>query len=284
VASTLPHDQERTVTRWTLDEIVATLLDALHTATISRSSIWRILHDMDLKPHKSASWLHSPDADFDAKAHTICQLDAHAIEASQQGRLVMCGDEKTGMQVLERNPPTKPAHPGRRERREHEDIRHGTRVLSHALAVATGPIAWPLGTTRKATDFVVHLQRAYQTLPHMERYDWVMDNFNTHWSLDVCRLVARWGTGPFEPAKLKKGGQRRAFLGDPRHRHGCHFTPKHGSWLNQAEFFFRVVPRRFLARGSFPSAKDFERRLAPFLKDSNIRHAHPYRWTYTGEP
>ena len=284
VASTLPHDQKRTVTRWTLDEIVATLLDALHTDAISRSSIWRILHDIDLKPHKSEYWLNSHDADFEAKAHTICQLYAHAIEASQQGRLVICCDEKTGMQVLERKTPTKPAQPGRRERREHEYIRHGTRVLINSLAVATGHIAWTLGTTRKATDFMAHLQRAYQTLPHMERYDWVMDNLNTHWSLDVCRLVARWCKVPFEPAKLKKGVQRRAFLCDPRHRHVFHFTPKHGSWLNQAELFFSVVHRRFLARGSFPSAKDFERRLERFLKDYNIRHAHPYRWTYTGEP
>jgi transposase len=284
VASTLPQDQERVVTRWTLDEMVATLLDARHTDTISRSSIWRILNDLDLKPHKSEYWLHSHDADFAAKAHMICQLYAQAIEASQQGRLVICCDEKTGMQVLERKAPTKPAHPGRRERREHEYIRHGTRVLINSLAVATGHIAWTLGTTRKATDCVAHLQRAYQILPHMERYDWVMDNLNTHWSLDVCRLVARWCQVPFEPAKLKKGVQRRAFLSDPRHRHVFHFTPKYGSWLNQAELFFSVVHRRFLARGSFPSAKDFDRRLERFLKDYNIRHAHPYRWTYTGEP
>ena len=69
VASTLPQDQERAVTRWTLDEIVATVLDARHTDTISRSSIWRILHDIDLKPHKSEYWLNSHDEDFDAKAH-----------------------------------------------------------------------------------------------------------------------------------------------------------------------------------------------------------------------
>ena len=284
VASALPQDQDRTVTRWTLDEIVATLLDALHTEAISRSSIWRILHDVDLKPHKSAYWLKSHDEQCDAKAHTICQLDATAIASYPQGRLVICCDEKTGMHVLERKAPTKPAQPGRRERREQEYIRHGTRVLINSWAVATGQMAWNIWTTRKAPDFVSHLEQASEKLPRMTRYDWVLDNLPTHWSLDVCRLVARWCTGPFAPQKLKKGPQRRAFLRDPSHRHVLHFTPKHGAWLNQAELFFGVLHRRFFARGSFISAQDFARRLERFLQDDNARHAHPYRWTYTGEP
>ena len=284
VASTLPHDHNRPVTRWTLNEIVATLLEALETDSISRSSIWRILHDVDLKPHKSEYWLNSHDEDFDAKAQTICQLYAKALAAYQQGRLVLCCDEKTGMQILERKAPTKPAQAGRRERREHEYIRHGTRVLLNSLAVATGQIAWTIGSTRTATDFVAHLTQAYHCLPAMNCYDWVMDNLNTHWSLAVCRLVARWCKVPFAPHTLKTGPQRRAFLTDPSHRHGLHFTPKHGSWLNQAELFFGVLHRRFLARGSFTGAKDFIRRLERFLKDYNTRHAHPYRWTYTGEP
>jgi transposase len=280
----LPEDHNRTVTRWTLDEIVTTLLETLNTSPISRSSIWRILQDVDLKPHKSEYWLNSHDEDFDAKAQNICQLYAKALESYEQGRLLICCDEKTGMQVRERKAPTKPAQPGRRERREHEYIRHGPRVLINSLAVATGQIAWTIGGTRKATDFVAHLKRAYQNLPPMQRYDWVMDNLNTHWSLDVCRLVARWCQVPFEPQKLKKGLQRRTFLSDPSHRHVFHFTPKHGSWLNQAELFFGVLNRRFLARGSFSSRRDFERRLERFLTDYNARHAHPYRWTYSGEP
>jgi transposase len=284
VASALPQDQDRSVTRWTLDEIVTALLETLGTDAISRSSIWRILEEVDLKPHKSEYWLNSHDEDFEAKAQPICQLYVGALEAYAQGRLVICCDEKSGMQVLERKAPTKPAQAGRRERREHEYIRHGTRVLINSLVVATGQIAWTIGASRKAPDFVAHLKRAYQRLPRMKRYDWVMDNLNTHWSLDVCRLVARWCGVPFEPHKLKKGPQRRAFLSDPSHRHVFHFTPKHGSWLNQAELFFGVLQRRFLARGSFTSIKDFERRLERFLKDYNDRHAHPYRWTYTGEP
>jgi len=284
VASALPQDQDRSVTRWTLDEIVTALLETLGPDAISRSSIWRILEEVDLKPHKSEYWLNSHDEDFEAKAHPICQLYVGALEAYTQGRLVICCDEKSGMQVLERKAPTKPAQKGRRERREHEYIRHGTRVLINSLAVATGQIAWTLGATRKTPDFVAHLKHAYQRLPRMKRYDWVMDNLNTHWSLDVCRLVARWCGVSFEPNKLKTGPQRRAFLSDPSHRHVFHFTPKHGSWLNQAELFFGTLQRRFLARGSFTSLRDFERRLERFLKEYNTRHAHPYRWTYTGEP
>jgi transposase len=284
VASTLPQDQARPVTRWTLEEIATTVCETLHTDPLSRSSIWRILHEVDLKPHKSEYWLNSHDEDFDVKAQAICQLYVTALEVYEQGRLIICCDEKTGMQVLERKAPTQPAQPGRRERREHEYIRRGTRVLINSLAVATGQIAWTIGATRTATDFVAHLQHAYQHLPRMQRYAWVLDNLNTHWSLDVCRLVARWCKVPFEPDKLKKGVQRRAFLSDPSHHHVFHFTPKHGSWLNQAELFFGTLQRRFLARGGFRSMKDFERRLECFLKDYNTRHAHPYRWTYTGEP
>jgi len=168
-ASTLPHDHARPVTRWTLDALVATVLDALHTDALSRSSIWRLLQAVDRKPPKSAHWLTSPDEDFDTKAQAICHLYAKALEAYQHGRLVSCCDAKTGMHILERKAPTTPVQAGRRAWREHAYIRHGTRGLSNSLAVATGHIAWSSGPTRTATDFVTHLQQAYQRLPRMER-------------------------------------------------------------------------------------------------------------------
>jgi transposase len=284
VASSLPQDHERTMTRWSTDDLATTVIKYKYVDDISPSTISRLRQEVDLKPHKSDYWLNSHDEDFELKADEICHLYVNALRFYQQGRLVICCDEKTGMQMLERTSPTKPAKPGKRERREHAYIRHGTRVLINSLAVATGQLAWTLGATRKTPDFVAHLKHVYQSVPQMDRYDWIMDNLNTHWSLAVCRLVAKWCKVPFRPQELQNGVQRRAFLGDPTHRHVFHFTPKHGSWLNQAELFFGVLQRRFLARGRFTSVEEFETRLQRFLEDYHTHHAHPYRWTYTGEP
>ena len=284
VATSRPADHDCHATRWSLDDIARTILNQNHAQAISRSTIWRILEEADLKPHKSQYWLNSHDPQFDEKARDICQLYVDAPQLYQQGRLVICCDEKTGMQILERKEPTKPVTCGIPERREHEYIRHGTRVLINSLAVPTGQIAWNLGTTRTSEDFAAHLRHAHAQFPDMQRYDWVLDNLNTHWSLDVCREVADWCGLEFDPKKLKRGADRRAFLTDPSHAHVFHFTPKHGSWLNQVELFFGVLQRRFLARGEFESAAEFEQQLTAYLEDYNAHYAHPYRWTYTGQP
>jgi hypothetical protein len=83
---------------------------------------------------------------------------------------------------------------------------------------------------------------------------------------------------------LRRGVQRRAFLSDPRHQHVFHFTPKHGSWLNQVELWLSVLARRVLKRGNCCSAQDFATRLCDYLEVYNTHAAHPYRWTYAGQP
>src|SRR4029434_10483521 len=77
---------------------------------------------------------------------------------------------------------------------------------------------------------------------------------------------------------------RLAVLCEPTLKHVFHFTPKHGSWLHQVELWLSVLARRFLKRGDFDSAHDFETRLSDYLEVYNTHHAHPYRWTYTGQP
>jgi hypothetical protein len=251
---------------------------------MSRSSLWRLLEEADLTPPRSVYWLNSHAPDFEAKAHDMCSLYLNALRFLEQGRVVMCSDEKTGMQMLERPSPTQPIAPGKPEKREHEYIRHGTRALIAAFVVATGQVVWHLGQTRTSTACAAHLAQVVKQLPAMHRYDWVGDNLNTHWSLDVCQGVAQWCQVPCVAKDLSHGGQRRACLSDPSHQHVFHFTPQHGSWLNQVEWWCSVFARRFLKRGDFCSAQDFETRLDAYLEVYNTHQAHPYRWTYTGQP
>jgi hypothetical protein len=252
---------------------------------LSRCTIQRILTGADLKPHKSVYWLNSHDPDFDAKAKSICRLYLDAPRLlEEEGRLVLSSDEKTSMQILGRPYPTQPAQPGQPEKREADYERHGTRVLLTTFCVPTGKVVWDLGQTRTSSDWAAHLKHVVGQLPPLRQYHWVVDNLNTHWSLEVCLLVALWCGLKVSAKELKTGRQRRAFLSDPDHEHVFHFTPTHGSWLNQVELFFSVLVRKFLKRGDFDSPAAFEERIARWLATYNREYAHPYRWTYTGEP
>jgi transposase len=285
LASSTTTENQQTATRWAIDDLAATLINrAHHDQAMSRSTIWRILDEADLKPHRSVYWLNSHDPDFDTKAQAICKLYVEAPVMYQQGRLVICCDEKTGMQALGRPDPTQPARPGHPEKREQDYIRHGTRALIASFVVATGEVIGDLGPTRTSVDFAAHLEHVAGRFPEIQGWDWVLDNLNTHWSLDVCKVMADLCRVPFVAAELRTGLQRRAFLTDPTHKHVFHFTPTHGSWLNQVELWFSVMSRRFLKRGDFDSMADFEKRLLAFLSDYNKHHAHPYRWTYSGTP
>jgi DDE superfamily endonuclease len=265
-------------TRWSLDDLVAALAPE-RTWTRSRSRIWRLRDEADLKPHRSVDGLHSHDPDFEAKAHDIGPLYLNTLRFFAQGRVVMCRDAKTGMQILQRPYPTQPLAPGKPEKREHEYIRHGVRAWIASFVVATGPVVWNLGQTRTSADCAVPLAHGVHQRPDMQRDDWVVDNLHTHGSLEVCRLVAQWCGVPCVAKALRRGAQRRAFLSDPPHQHVVHFPPKHGSWLNQVEWWFRVVARRCLKRGNFDSVQAFATRLSASLEVYNTQHAHPYRWT-----
>ena len=250
----------------------------------SRSTIWRILDEIDLKPHKSVYWLNSHDPDFDTKAQDICGLYLNAQRFYGEGRLILSSDEKTGMQALGRPHPTIEAQPGKPAKVEFDYIRHGTRCLLSTFCVPTGKVVWDLLPTRTSVDWAAHLRHVAGQFPNMKRTDWIVDNLNTHWSLDVCRLVAELCDLRIDEKQLRTGAQRRAFLTDESHKVVFHFTPIHGSWLNQVELFFGVLARRFLRRGVFGSMAEFEERLKAWLEKYNSQHAHPYQWTYAGKP
>jgi hypothetical protein len=284
LASSWTEEHQQPDSSWTLDNIAFDILKDAYHRDMSRSTIGRILSEADLKPHLSKYWLNSHDPDFDAKAKEICQLYLDSPRFYEEGRLVLSSDEKTGMQILQRKSPTRPAKPGHIEKREVNYIRHGTRALLATFCVPTGQIVWNLGPTRTITDWVRHLEHVATQYPQMKRFDWIVDNLNTHWSLEVCKWVAKCDGIRCDTSALRTGLERRAFLRDSSHKHVFHFTPIHGSWLNQVELFFSVLARRFLKRGDFESAAEFEERIQTWLTIYNRDHAHPYRWTYTGEP
>jgi hypothetical protein len=270
-------------TRWSLDDLGAALLQH-RLQPRSCSSLWRIREEADLKPHRSVYWLNRHAPAGEAKAHASCQLSVQALRFDQQGRLVIGADEKTGMQILPRRSPTLPGQPGQPAKREHESIRHGVRALLAAGVVPTGQRVWNLGQTRTSADWAAPLAHVVRQLPAMRRYDGVGAKLHTHWSLEVCRLVAQWCAVPFLPKARHRGAQRRAFLGDPPPKQVLHCTPKPGAWLKQVELWGSVLARRLLQRGDYASAQDFDTRLSDSLAVYNTNHAQPYRWTYTGPP
>jgi transposase len=284
LATSKTSEHDCVASQWCLDDLAAELINRHADEAMTRSTIRRILNAADIKPHRSVYWLNSHDPDFDAKAQDICKLYVQAPVLYQQGEVVICTDEKTGMQILERKHPTILAQPGKPEKREHEYIRHGARCLIASFVVPTGKVVWDMGVTRTSVDFAAHLAHVASQFSDHQRFHWVLDNLNTHWSLEVCELLAKLNGLPFHKKDLRTGTQRRAFLTDLDHKHVFHFTPKHGSWLNQVELWFGTLARRFLKRGDFASAQEFVARLTAYLNDYNTRRAHPYRWTYTGQP
>lgn len=100
LATSQTDAHDRPATRWSLDDLAATIINEAYHRVMSRATIWRVLDEADLKPHKSVYWLNSHDPDFDQKAQTICQLYVNAPRLYEQGQLVICSDEKTGMQIL----------------------------------------------------------------------------------------------------------------------------------------------------------------------------------------
>ena len=283
-ASSKTADHDRPANGWTLEQLATTIINEAHAEAISRATVWRILDAADLKPHQSVYWLNSHDPDFKAIAKEICQLYVQAPRFYQQGHLVLCCDEKTGMQVLDRVAPTQPPQPGQPEKREFEYIRLGTRTMITTFCVPTGEVVWDLGPTRTNLDFRAHVLRVATHFHDWEKLDWVVDNLNTHMSLELCEMMAYLNGLAFEPQQLKTQAQRRLWLSNPEHKHVFHYVPRHGSWLNQVELFFSVLTRQFLRRGEFASLREFEERMTAYLEEYNQEKAHPYRWTYTGEP
>jgi transposase len=251
------------------------------------------LADAAIKPHHSRYWLNPKIDDpvqHAADIREICDVYAKAAALDAEGVHVISCDEKTSIQALERDAPTRPMQPGMIERREFEYVRHGTTCLIANFDVVTGEIVAPtLGPTRDEEDFALHIRRTTAADPS-GRWLFVLDNLTTHVSETLVRLVVeREGLDVDLGAKgkcgiLKNVASRKAFLTDGSRRIRFVFTPKHCSWLNQVEIWFSVLARRVLKRGDFISVDALEQKILAFIAYFNRVLAKPFRWTYAGRP
>jgi transposase len=204
---------------------------------------------------------------------------------------VVCNDEMTGVQALERKHPGLPLQPGKVERREYEYIRHGVLSLMVNFEVATGQIGLvSAGATRTEEDYVAHIRRTVAAAPWVRKWHFITDNLNIHQSASLVRYVAL--ESDVDAAQLGVKGKngilesmksRAEFLSNPDHRIVFHYTPKHASWMNQVEIWFSILVRKVIRRGNFRTLEDLRAKVLAFIEYYNRTMAKPFRWTYKGK-
>ena len=220
----------------------------------SHMTIARIWRAFGLQPHRSEKFKLSPDPLLVEKVRDIVGL----YLAPPDKALVLCVDEKSQIQALDRTQPLLPMQPGQVERRTHDYRRHGTISLFAALDVATGKVITQTHRRHRAKEFRGFLDRIDAEVPRDLDVHLVMDNLSTHKSPTIIRWLAS----------------------HPRFQ--VHFTPTYGSWLNQVERWFGLLEQRQIKRGSHRSVVALVRAIREFAEVSN-ENARPFQWVKTAD-
>jgi transposase len=241
------HSQPKNATHWT------TRLSAKHRK-ISKSSVQRIWNVFGIRPHRHRAFKLSNDPFFVEKVRDIVGLYLNP----PQNAVVLCVDEKSQCQALERTQPVLPMGLGYVEGITHDYVRHGTTTLFAALDIANGKVLGKCQRQHRHQEFLKFLNHIETNVPADLDLHLIMDNYASH-----------------------KHPKVKAWL--TKHpRYHVHFTPTYSSWLNQVERWFGLITQRAIRRGSFRSVKDLITRIDQFVQRYN-KNCRPFCWTATAQ-
>jgi transposase len=221
---------------------------------LSASTVGRIWRKFELKPHLTDGFKLSSDPLFVEKVVDVVGLYHNPPERA----VVLCVDEKSGMQALDRSHPVLPMMPGMPERRTHDYVRHGVTSLFAAFNIADGTVISAIHRRRRATEFKKFLLAIDKAVPAELDVHLVCDNLSTHKTPAINDWLAR----------------------HPRfHRH---FTPTGSSWINQVERWFAFLTEQLLRRGVHKSVAALEKEVREWIKTWN-EEPKPFVWKKTAE-
>ena len=240
---TLPKD----ATHWSTRSMAA-------NAGLSRTTINRIWRAFNLQPHRSESFKLSKDPLFIEKVRDVVGLYMNPPDKA----MVLCVDEKSQIQALDRSQPLLPMRPGQIERRTHDYKRHGTTSLFAALDVKTGNVIGECHARHRSIEFRRFLDTIDEKVPDPLEVHLILDNYGTH----KTALIGNW---------LAK-----------RPRFHVHFTPTSASWINLVERWFATLTEKQIRRGVHRSVHELESAIKSYLQISNSA-PKPFIWTKTAD-
>ena len=248
VTATLkPPPKSLGVTHWS-SRLLATRLK-VSSATVARA--WRAY---GVQPWRAESFRFSTDPELVGKVTDVVGL----YLAPPENAIVLCVDEKSQIQALDRTAPVLPMQPHLIERRSHDYVRHGTTTLFAALEVATGKVTAACKPRHRRQEFLAFLRQVARAYPEGDLH-LVMDNYAAHKTAEVRRWLAA----------------------NPRVV--VHFTPTHASWMNLVEVWFSIIERQAIHRGTYRSVKELNAKIRAFIDAWNDQRAHPFVWTKTAD-
>ena len=221
---------------------------------LSRMTISRIWHAFGLQPHRTDAFKLSPDPLLTEKVRDIVGLYINPPDHA----LVLCVDEKSQIQALDRTQPLLPLQPGQVERRTHDYKRHGTTSLFAALELKTSRLIGQLHRRHRSVEFRKFLDVIEAQVPALLDIHLIMDNYGTH----KTAIIRKW------------------FAKRPRFH--VHYTPTYGSWINLVERWFAELTNKRIRRGVFRSVKELEVAIREYIEVHN-EDPKPFVWTRTAD-